>query len=251
MIPSCDHTGTPRHFHSSTTSGRACLMRDRTRASVSPRQSASSLIFASISWDAFLMVGAPSEPGGALDPARRPFLLLRPMLPNLENELKAVAVGIAKLRGVVARVVVKLRMDRAGRSFDTVVVAGYRTAIVSPRNLSGVGAIWTLAVSLGIYMASVPRHLNAPRSAPADGLYAVHSDRRTHGVAQPKPCEDTAPGRPNWSARGLPSAVSPGASGAAGRERLGLTQTFESAVANARERDQPALAVGEKSHNLP
>src|SRR5262249_19250439 len=39
---------TPRHFHSSTTSGSACLMSIRTRASVSPRQSLSSLILASI-----------------------------------------------------------------------------------------------------------------------------------------------------------------------------------------------------------
>src|SRR6202166_3419951 len=49
IIPACDHTGTPLHFHSSTTSGSACLMRIRTRASVSPRQSPSSLILASIS----------------------------------------------------------------------------------------------------------------------------------------------------------------------------------------------------------
>src|SRR5688572_22918312 len=48
MMPACDHTGTPRHFHSSTTSGSACLMTARTRASVSPRQSLSSLILASI-----------------------------------------------------------------------------------------------------------------------------------------------------------------------------------------------------------
>src|SRR6188508_174718 len=48
IIPACDHTGTP-HFHSSTTSGSACLMRIRIRASVSPRQSLSSLILASIS----------------------------------------------------------------------------------------------------------------------------------------------------------------------------------------------------------
>src|SRR5690349_622593 len=27
MVPSCDHSGMPRHFHSSTTSGSACLMR--------------------------------------------------------------------------------------------------------------------------------------------------------------------------------------------------------------------------------
>src|SRR6202030_4254620 len=51
IIPACDHTGTPLHFHSSTTSGSACLMRIRTRASVSPRQSLSSLILASISRD--------------------------------------------------------------------------------------------------------------------------------------------------------------------------------------------------------
>src|SRR5690348_12800342 len=49
MMPACDHTGTPRHFHSSTTSGSASLMRLRTRASVSPRQSVSSFSLASIS----------------------------------------------------------------------------------------------------------------------------------------------------------------------------------------------------------
>src|SRR5690348_5834482 len=49
MMPACSHTGTPRHFHSSTTSGSACLMRVRIRASVSLRQSFSSLILASIS----------------------------------------------------------------------------------------------------------------------------------------------------------------------------------------------------------
>src|SRR5579884_3060243 len=49
MIPSCSHTGTPRHFHSSTTSGSAFLISARTAASVSPRQSPSSLIRPSIS----------------------------------------------------------------------------------------------------------------------------------------------------------------------------------------------------------
>src|SRR5947207_6230773 len=49
IIPSLDQTGTPRHFHSSTTSGSACLMRARTRESVLPLQSPSSLILASIS----------------------------------------------------------------------------------------------------------------------------------------------------------------------------------------------------------
>src|SRR5690606_29661131 len=52
MMPSCDHTGTPRHFHSSTTSGSACLMISRTRASVAPRQSFSCLMRASISREA-------------------------------------------------------------------------------------------------------------------------------------------------------------------------------------------------------
>src|SRR6266581_684654 len=47
-IPSCSHTGTPLHFHSSITSGSVCLMRVRTRASVLPRQSPSSLILVSI-----------------------------------------------------------------------------------------------------------------------------------------------------------------------------------------------------------
>src|SRR4249920_3661983 len=51
MMPACSHTGTPLHFHSSTTSGSACLMRVRIRESVSPRQSLSSLILASINSD--------------------------------------------------------------------------------------------------------------------------------------------------------------------------------------------------------
>src|SRR5690242_7601561 len=54
--PWCDHTGTPGlvaffHFHSSTTSGSACLIRPRNLARVSPRQSPSSLILASINCD--------------------------------------------------------------------------------------------------------------------------------------------------------------------------------------------------------
>src|SRR5215467_9260719 len=57
--PSCDHTGTPLHFHSSTTSGSACLTRARTRLSISPRQSPSSLILASISRDGDLLVCDP------------------------------------------------------------------------------------------------------------------------------------------------------------------------------------------------
>src|SRR5688572_16193429 len=54
MMPSCSHTGTPSgfdgflHFTSSTTLGSAALMRLRSRASVSPRQSPSAAILSSI-----------------------------------------------------------------------------------------------------------------------------------------------------------------------------------------------------------
>src|SRR5262249_8435272 len=51
IIPSWYHTGTPRHFHSSTTSGSACLINFLMWASISPRQSPSSLILASISFE--------------------------------------------------------------------------------------------------------------------------------------------------------------------------------------------------------
>src|SRR3954470_25030629 len=51
MMPACSHTGTPIHFHSSTTSGTADLMRPRIFASVSPRQSPSTLMRASMSFD--------------------------------------------------------------------------------------------------------------------------------------------------------------------------------------------------------
>jgi hypothetical protein len=47
-----DHTGVPIHFHSSTTSGSACLIKARRRESIFPRQSPSSWILASISGDA-------------------------------------------------------------------------------------------------------------------------------------------------------------------------------------------------------
>src|SRR5262245_62170759 len=61
MMPSCDQTGTPglealAHFHSSTTPGSACLMVFRTCASVSPRQSSSSLTRASTFWEADFVV---------------------------------------------------------------------------------------------------------------------------------------------------------------------------------------------------
>src|SRR6516165_4014741 len=64
MIPACDHTGTPRHFHSSTTSGSASLIRARSRASSAPRQSPSSLILPSMSWAAVFMPDTlPCLPG--------------------------------------------------------------------------------------------------------------------------------------------------------------------------------------------
>src|SRR5690348_15117387 len=52
MMPVSDHTGTPRHFHSSTTSGAAALISARIFASVLPRQSPSDSMRASISFDA-------------------------------------------------------------------------------------------------------------------------------------------------------------------------------------------------------
>src|SRR5579863_5896992 len=52
MIPSWDQTGVPIHFHSSTTSGSACLMSWRILLRVSPRQSPSSAILFEISSDA-------------------------------------------------------------------------------------------------------------------------------------------------------------------------------------------------------
>src|ERR1700678_663476 len=52
MMPSCDQTGVPLHFHSSTTSGSAFLMSLRIRLRVSPRQSASSAILFEMSSDA-------------------------------------------------------------------------------------------------------------------------------------------------------------------------------------------------------
>src|SRR6187200_2474349 len=50
--PLWDHTGVPIHFHSSTTSGSASLMRPRILARVSPRQSPNSAIFSLMSRDA-------------------------------------------------------------------------------------------------------------------------------------------------------------------------------------------------------
>src|SRR5438445_12578910 len=52
MMPSCDQIGVPIHFHSSTTSGSACLMSLRILLRVSPRQSPSSAIRFEMSSDA-------------------------------------------------------------------------------------------------------------------------------------------------------------------------------------------------------
>src|SRR5438270_3375183 len=52
MMPSCDQTGVPIHFHSSTTSGSACVISVRIRLRVVPRQSPSSAILFEIRSDA-------------------------------------------------------------------------------------------------------------------------------------------------------------------------------------------------------
>src|SRR5271170_7685792 len=70
MMPSCDQTGVPIHFHSSTTSGSAALMSLRILPRVSPRQSPSSTILFEMSSDAgwlwlapdFFMVSFPEVP---------------------------------------------------------------------------------------------------------------------------------------------------------------------------------------------
>src|SRR5215475_15425460 len=80
--PACDHTGTPLHFHSSITSGSACLMRRRTRASIAPRQSRSSLIRASISRE------GESLPCSALEPLV-PFLMVVVAPPSREYRSSA------------------------------------------------------------------------------------------------------------------------------------------------------------------
>src|SRR6266403_3386505 len=59
IIPTCDHTGTPLHFHSSTTSGSASFTKARSRLSILPRQSPSSLIRASMSCEGDLLFCDP------------------------------------------------------------------------------------------------------------------------------------------------------------------------------------------------
>src|SRR3954471_560179 len=52
LIPSCDHTGVPIHFHSSTTSGSAALISLRILPRVFPRQSPRLAIRSEMSLDA-------------------------------------------------------------------------------------------------------------------------------------------------------------------------------------------------------
>ena len=67
MMPSCDQTGVPIHFHSSTTSGSASLMSLRILLRVFPRQSPSSAILFEMSSDAAGLGSRPtfscSHPG--------------------------------------------------------------------------------------------------------------------------------------------------------------------------------------------
>src|SRR5437870_13707502 len=71
MMPSCDQIGVPIHFHSSTTSGSACLMSLRILLRVSPRQSPSSAILFEMSSDADWPWLAPD------------FFILIPEIPDL------------------------------------------------------------------------------------------------------------------------------------------------------------------------
>src|SRR5437868_14595323 len=87
MMPSCDQTGVPIHFHSSTTSGSASLMSLRILLRVSPRQSPSSAILFEMSSDAgwpglapdFFMFASHSEAvvDMRLEPARHAGVNLR------------------------------------------------------------------------------------------------------------------------------------------------------------------------------
>jgi len=69
ILPLAYQVGTPRHFHSSTTSGSASRIRARIRASVAPRQSPSDAIRPSINFS------SPSADVGTLgNPALKPYL---------------------------------------------------------------------------------------------------------------------------------------------------------------------------------
>ena len=120
-----------RHFTSSTTSGSACLMRLRTRASVSPRQSLSSLILASIS------------PEGE-----------SPAFPSFEPLLLFLMVVVAFFMVIVARRVTSVMLvstlchrislgvlDRVGRATLPVIIGD---ALADIRRCISLGASWPL-----------------------------------------------------------------------------------------------------------
>src|SRR5688500_14319922 len=100
MMPSCDQTGVPIHFHSSTTSGSASLMSLRILASAFPRQSPSSAIRFEMSCDADwpwlapgLFMFSSSIPVRRWQRAAR--LPRRPSRPNPLGEPLAVLAGRA------------------------------------------------------------------------------------------------------------------------------------------------------------
>src|SRR3954453_16716198 len=93
MIPSWYQVGTPLHFHSSTTSGSACLTSSRTRASVSPPPSPSSSILSSISSEGDFVI-AQSSPSPTLPCSRSSALpllgeLTDPTLPRRSSARQA------------------------------------------------------------------------------------------------------------------------------------------------------------------
>src|SRR5262245_6328749 len=116
MMPACDHTGTPLHFHSSTTSGSACLMRARIRASTSPLQSPSSLILPSISRGADSAPLPSCEPLFGLFMVAGAFLKLLPVPMSLEPHGPLTLVGRAI--GWLASPKRRVELRRAGRAHE-------------------------------------------------------------------------------------------------------------------------------------
>src|SRR3954451_11363079 len=157
MMPSCDQTGVPgmvcfAHFHSSTTSGSACLMSSRIMPRVCPRQSPSSAIRSSINSDA-------DRPSVESDPSMW-FLLL-----DIAGACASARRHLGELRRVVADLVparlvghllveagakVELRHQAGGHEVDgaeVVVEAGSAVAAEVPRGqLALVGLHQVLAL---------------------------------------------------------------------------------------------------------
>src|SRR6185312_8615723 len=134
MMPWSDHTGTPRHFHSSTTSGAACLMSARMRASVSPRQSGRLSILASISADGDgLSAGALVVMGSA-----------------------APSFALASCGGSDGRVDRRLgaqaRLTAAARAWSAWATRSFAHARLSPRHWMALGL---LLLSLGVGLRAV------------------------------------------------------------------------------------------------